>query len=48
VQRTFENYKAAEVHLSTEEIAELDNLVEGFEAKGDRYFGDNEAVFLWG
>jgi len=48
IKRTLENYGAGDVKLTPEEVAELDHLVDNFEAKGDRYFGNDRAALLWG
>lgn len=49
MKRTLENTSAADHELTEEEKAEIWQLVNGFEVKGDRYFGlDPKAMNLWG
>ncbi|TFK29153.1 aldo/keto reductase [Coprinopsis marcescibilis] len=46
--RTLENLAAGDIQLSTEDFAEITNIVENGEIKGDRYFGlPEEAMGLW-
>ena len=47
--RTLENLTGGNVQLTLEEKAEIDQVVNDFEAKGDRYGGqDPKAIHLWG
>ena len=48
-ERTLENTVAGDYELTEEEKAEIWKLVDGFEVKGDRYFGmDPKTSNLWG
>ena len=47
--RTLENLSGGNVQLTSEEKAEIDQVVDEFEVKGDRYGGqDPKAIHLWG
>jgi len=47
-QRTLENLAAANIQLSAEELKEIDRIMANHEVKGDRYYGNDQAVLLWG
>lgn len=49
-KRTLENLAAGEVELSTEELAEIAQLLEKYPRKGSRYINDSmdEHLHLWG
>ena len=46
--RTVENMKGGEIDLLREETEQINGLVNEFNVKGDRYFGNDEAAHLWG
>ena len=47
--RTVQNTYAGDMELTKSELDEIWGIIDGFEVKGDRYFGaDPKAMFLWG
>ncbi|KII88651.1 hypothetical protein PLICRDRAFT_176211 [Plicaturopsis crispa FD-325 SS-3] len=46
--RIVDNAKGGSLDLTSEEKAALDNIVNNYEVKGDRYFGGPEQAHLWG
>ena len=47
--RTVQNVYAADVELTKAELDEIWGIINGYEVKGDRYFGaDPKAMHLWG
>ena len=49
VKRTLENLSAGEVELSTEDLAEIGQLMEKYPRKGARYIDgvEEEKLLLW-
>ncbi|KAF7790280.1 hypothetical protein EIP86_001234 [Pleurotus ostreatoroseus] len=47
-QRHVQNVLAGDVEITPEESAKIWEVVNGFKVKGDRYFGDDKALRLWG
>jgi len=47
-KRTLENFGAGDVELSVEELKEIGEIMAAHEVKGDRYFGNDRAILLWG
>lgn len=48
-KRTIQNTYAADVQLTKGELEEIWGIIDGYEVKGDRYFGaDPKAMHLWG
>jgi len=47
-KRTIENLAAADVELSAEDLKEISEIMATHEVKGDRYFGNDKAILLWG
>ena len=49
VKRTLENVQGGDIKLSQEEQTEIQNIIDKFEVKGDRYGGqDPKVLHLWG
>lgn len=46
--RNVENMKAADIVLSQEDIAELNDVLKKHPVAGHRYFGETVDVRLWG
>jgi pyridoxine 4-dehydrogenase len=47
-KRTLENVSAGNIELSAEDLKEIDEILAIYEVKGDRYYGDDKAMMLWG
>ncbi|KAH9842659.1 aldo/keto reductase [Rhodofomes roseus] len=47
-KRTLENLAGGDVVLTEAELAEVAEVMEKYPVQGDRYFGDDEAMGLWG
>ncbi|KAF5325869.1 hypothetical protein D9611_000977 [Ephemerocybe angulata] len=46
--RALENLEAGDIKLSDKDFAETTRIIDEFEVKGDRYYGDDKAAHLWG
>ncbi|KZT67695.1 Aldo/keto reductase [Daedalea quercina L-15889] len=47
-KRTLENLAGGDVVLTKEDLKDIDEVVEKYPVKGDRYFGDDNRLLLWG
>lgn len=47
-QRHVQNVLACDIEVTPKESAEIWEVINGFEVKGDRYFGDDKAMRVWG
>jgi pyridoxine 4-dehydrogenase len=47
-KRTLENVSAGNIDLSAEDLKAIDEILATYEVTGDRYFGDDKAIMLWG
>lgn len=48
-KRTLENVQGSDVKLTPEEKTEIQDIINKFEVKGDRYTGqDSKVLHLWG
>jgi len=47
-KRTLENLGAGDVDLSAEDLKEISEIMATHDVKGDRYFGNDRAILLWG
>ncbi|EKM55536.1 uncharacterized protein PHACADRAFT_184323 [Phanerochaete carnosa HHB-10118-sp] len=48
VKRTLENTYSADAELTKEELDAIWEIINSYEVKGDRYFGAEQAMHLWG